>query len=437
MAAGPPYYRSRRECSFRSLSAPILTRLLSPVRRALMLGAAATALAAAQGPPPPSALHPAPSDSAIRIVLLTIGQGSQVYEMFGHNAIWVHDPSTATDFVYNWGVFDFRTQGFLVRFLRGDMRYTMDAQTIGNTLAYYKYLNRRMWAQELDLTVSEKRALVDYIRWNYLPQNRQYRYNYYLDNCSTRVRDVIDRVLGGRLREYLRGIPTDQTYRSHSLRLMQSAPLLVTGVEIALGRSTDTPLSADQASFLPVQLMDHLRNFKLDGGARALVAREWMLSDADRGPEPSNVPALWKALLPIGLVLAGVILGLWLVLHARISTAVVVAIVAGLVGIIGTILVLLVAITDHVAAHGNENLWILNPVWLVVAVALPRAMLKGAWGPKTTWIVWIGAGLSVCAMLMHLVGLSRQPNWDVIALLLPAQLAMAEIVRRTQKSNSR
>jgi hypothetical protein len=398
-----------------------------------------SAVAGAQSPPPPAipVTPPSAADSAIRIVVLTVGQGDQLYELFGHNAIWVHDPSTRTDMVFNWGVFDFNTPGFLPRFLRGDMRYTMAAETIQNTLAYYQYYNRRMWGQELDLTPAQKRSLVDFLRWNILPENRQYRYNYYLDNCSTRVRDAIDRVLGGKLRAYLQGIPTDQTYRSHSLRMMQSMPLINTGVEVALGRSNDKLLTAHQASFLPVQLMGYMKDFKIDG--RPLVLREFLVNEAARGPEPTTAPALWKGLVPIGLGLAGLLLVLSFILRARIATATGVALVAGIMGIVGLLIFLLATVTDHVAAHANENMWMLNPVWLVVAVALTRGVIKRRIGSVAKWSVLIGAGLGLCAVLMHLSGLSRQPNWDVIGLLLPVQLVMAGMVLRgrTDKSDSR
>ena len=397
--------------------------LFQSLRQALVVATAGTSLAIGQSPP-------APADSSIRIMLLTMGQGDHVYELYGHNAIWVHDPSSRTDSVYNWGVFDFNAPGFLPRFLRGDMRYTMDAQTIGNTVLYYQYLKRTIRAQELNLTPTEKRALVDFIHWNYRPENRQYRYNYYLDNCSTRVRDIIDRVLGGQLRTYLRGISTDETYRSHSLRMMQSSPLLVTGIHMALGRPTDLPINADQASFLPGQLMGYMKSFAVDGGKRPIVLREWMLNEPEnRAPEPTTVPALWKWYLPIGLVLAAVIAGAWFGLHSRATTAALVAIIAGTLGIVGTIIVLLVTVTDHLAAHGNENLWMLNPVWVVVAIALPIALFKQRWRIARSATL-LGVVLSLIAVLMHLTGLSRQPNLDLIGLLLPPQLAMAAIAWR-------
>jgi hypothetical protein len=410
------------------LNAPIRLLASRAVRGALLLTAAASVLATAQTTPPPATLDRAPTraDSAIRITLLTMGQGSEVYAMFGHNAIWVHDPAQAVDVVYNWGVFDFNSPGFLGRFLLGDMRYIMVGDTYAATLAHYKYLNRRIWAQELDLTASEKRALVDFIRWNALPENRQYQYNYYLDNCSTRVRDAIDRVLGGQLRAYLSAIPTDETYRQHSLRMMQSDKLLSTGIELALGRSTDVKLSANETSFLPVQLMNYVRGFKRAGG-RPLVMREYVLSEANRGPEPEGVPALWKGLLPIGLALAGLMLGLYYRTSARRTTATLIAIFAGIVGLVGLVIALLVTITDHVAAHGNENMFMLNPVWLVIAVVVPMLLLRGKAGGVARWAVIVGAVLSLGAVAIHLVGLSRQPNWDVIGLILPPQLAIAAI----------
>jgi hypothetical protein len=413
------------------LSLPIPSipaRIARRLRTLVLLVAAPTALAA-QSPPPPAvpAQPPTAADSALRIVLLTMGQGDQVYELFGHNAIWVHDPGQLVDTVYNWGVFDFRTPGFLGRFLLGDMRYMMAGETIDNTLAIYRYLNRRVWAQELDLTASEKRALVDYIRWNARPENSQYRYDYYLDNCSTRVRDAIDRVLGGRLRAYLQAIPTGETYRSHSLRLMQGQKLMVTGVDLALGRSTDVKLTADQASFLPYQLMQYARGLKLDGGSRPLVAREFLISDAERGPEPEHVPAMWKGLVPVGLALGLIILVLGYRVSRPVWASVAVAIVAGIQGLIGTVITLLVTITDHVAAHANENMFMLNPLWLILAIAVPMLLMRRRARGVARGTALVAGALALCAVVIHLVGLSRQPNWEVIGLLLPSQLAIVAL----------
>jgi hypothetical protein len=401
-----------------------------------LLGMTCVALAGAQTSAPPPPVYTGPltaADSGIQIVLLTMGPGDALYELFGHNAIWVRDPASPIEVVYNWGVFDFSTPGFLPRFMLGDMRYVMDGETIASTLTRYRYLNRRVWAQELNLTAAEKRALVDFIRWNALPENVQYRYNYYLDNCSTRVRDAIDRVIGGRLRDHLRGIQTDETYRGHSLRLMQEQKLLVSGVEMALGRPTDVKLTADQASFLPTQLQQHIRGVKLGNGA-PLVLSERLLSEAARPAEFEHVPELWKGLLPIGLVVAGSLAFLFFGASRPRTAGVLVAIFAGLFGLLGTIITLLVTITDHVAAHANENMFMLNPLWLVVAVAVPLLLFRGKARAVARWSAVAGAGLAACAVLIHLIGMSRQPNWDVIGLVLPIQLAIAAIAWRRSAS---
>jgi hypothetical protein len=394
--------------------------------RAAFLLAALSSLSAAQ-PAAIPATPPSPADSSIKITLLTMGQGDQLWEFFGHNALWVRDPVTGIDSVYNWGVFDLHAEGFLPRFLRGEMLYTMDAATIQLTLAFYRYYNRRIWAQDLDLTPSEKREIADYIRWNSRPENRQYRYNYYLDNCSTRVRDIIDRALHGQLRAYLRGIETHRTYRDYSLTHMERAPVIMTGMNVGLGRSADVPLTADEASFLPAELMGYLKDFTVDGGKRRLVSREYVVSEAERAPEPTTAPVLWKPYLAIGLGVAALILALAFGLRSRHATATVVAIVAGVFGLVGLVILFLVGFTDHVAAHRNENMWMLNPIWLVVAVALPMLLVRRR-GKVGRWFTLAGGALALCAVLMHVAGLSRQPNWDVIGLLLPSQLAMAALV---------
>jgi hypothetical protein len=406
------------------------------IRRAAPIAASLLALSslpAQRSVPAPDPMSAVVRSDSLRLYLVTMGQGDAVWELFGHNAIWVHDPAMSFDVIYNWGVFAFDEPGFIGRFLLGDMRYKMIGQYLEPTIAEYRKANRQVWAQELDLTQSEKRALIDYMRWHALPENATYRYDYYLDNCSTRVRDAIDRVVGGAVRSHLRSIPTDATYRSHSLRLMQGEKLLVSGVQVALGRPTDALLNADQASFLPVQLMQHLRGVRLDGGTRPLLGREFVLHAATRPPEPNVAPRLWKGFLPIGLGLAAAVLllafgrrGAEPTGSRKLATAI--AIIAGFIGTIGTILAFLVTATDHVAAHWNENMFLFNPLWLALAIVAPLLIVRRRAGKPSRWLAVAAASLAVLGVLVHLVGLSRQPNWDVIALALPIELAIATVI---------
>jgi len=380
-------------------------------------------------PPDPTTL--AYTSDSLRIYLITVGQGDQVWELFGHNALWVHDPAQAIDTVYNWGVFSFSQPRFVLRFLHGDMEYTMLGESLDNTIPFYRHLNRDVWAQELNLTSAEKKALVAFLHWNAQPENANYRYDYYLDNCSTRVRDAIDRVTGGQVRAQLRTIATDETYRSHSLRLMQGNTPMVSGVEMVLGRPTDAKATADETAFLPVQLMRHLRAVRLDGGKRPLIGEEFAINSATRPQEPSRAPRLWMGFAPLGLSLSVLVLWLGGALSAsqrRRPAAAVISILSAAFGILGTIITALVTLTDHTATHGNENIFMLNPLWLVIAVVAPIVILRGQPRTAARWLA-IGAGaVGVLAVLIHLVGMSRQPNWDVIALVLPVELAIAWVL---------
>src|SRR5437867_9473850 len=121
--------------------------------RVLCFSVIASALGAQSPPPRDTSAVPG---SELTISLITMGQGSEVWELFGHNAIWIHDARDGTDVAYNWGVFDWRQEHFIARFLKGRMLYAMAGFTIDETLRSYEYLNRTVWSQELNLTPAQR-----------------------------------------------------------------------------------------------------------------------------------------------------------------------------------------------------------------------------------------------------------------------------------------
>src|SRR3954451_8025969 len=86
--------------------------------------------------------------SNLTVYLLTFGWGDEVWERFGHNAIWIKDRALGTDTTYNWGMFDFNQPHFLRRFLTGDTRYWMEGIGLDPMLQYYKKQDRSILAQE-------------------------------------------------------------------------------------------------------------------------------------------------------------------------------------------------------------------------------------------------------------------------------------------------
>ena len=416
----------------------VLLLALSPV-----LALAQVRPSSAQKAPGPRVNPPPEPGSDLTVTLLTMGVGEQIWEMFGHNALWFHlerAPSLGgpIDVVYNWGVFDSRQPHFILHFLQKRMFYSMAGNSLEETLIDYRQLDRAVWAQELDLTNAQKAALRDFVVWNSRPENRNYWYDYYLDNCSTRVRDALDRVLGGVIRATFAGRKTTYTYRSETLRLTQRLHLLAAGIDLGLGRPADHQLSEYEAMFLPMRMRDYIRDLRVDdghGGTRPLVKSERMLLGTITHPEPTAPPQWFAAYLTIGLVLAAIFgtVG-WRAARgsagSRISAGVLFTIWAFGVGILGVILSLLWGATDHHFAFRNENLLLFNPLWLVLAVFAPMTAVKGRLSRTTRGLSSLVVVLGLLALLMHLIGISRQANGAVIALALPPMLALAWAVHR-------
>ena len=384
----------------------------------------------------------------VTVSLVTMGNGGEVWELFGHSAIWIHDNVTGRDTVFNWGVFDSRQPHFILHFLQGLMLYQMGGDTMDQLLYAYRYLNRTVVSQELDLSTAEKDSLLHLIQINARPENIQYRYDYFVDNCATRPRDLLDMVLGGQLRAHTNK-PSGTSYRWHTMRLMQGDKPLEVGVDIGLGEPSDREITQWQEMFLPRKLHDYVATLSVrdsaSGPVHPLVRGERVLYQATgRGPEPDAPPPLDLWLWPIGLVVAA--LFAWIGLRARDGDAgagirIAAALVLGLwcvaAGILGVILTLLWTVTDHVFAHANENLLLLNPLWLVLAVLVAIHLWTGRAARSTRLLAVALAGLSVLALLAHVVTLSREANWPTIGLALPAALAIAYTVARNRPATVR
>jgi hypothetical protein len=398
------------------------------------LGAAGTQ---GGGPPEPTAADLATA-GAVRVYLMTIGQGDVVWERFGHNAIRVVDPSRGTDLAYNWGIFDFNQPNFIGRFLTGDTRYSMEPIDAPSLAHYYATEeNRTVVQQELNLTSAQKARLRAFVEWNALEANKYYRYDYYNDNCSTRVRDALDLALGGALRRTIVGRPTNTTFRSHTRRLLAGDVPTYTGIQLALGRPADVPIDAWAESFLPGRLAEYARGVRVNtgGGAQSLVLREDTLFAARREPERASAPSY-----AIGYLVAGLALGALLVLLGRRGAAgargadagfgVLAGVYVLIVGLAGTALVLAGTVTRHTYMGRNENLLAANPVALVllvlllVAVGVRRPEARARWRARAAVVAAVLALCTVLGAVLTLLPGIGQRSTELFALLVPAHLAI-------------
>ena len=381
----------------------------------------------------PEPVSPAEPGSALTVYVMTFGPGRAVWERFGHNAIWIHDPAQGTDQAYNYGLFDFRQENFVLRFVRGQMWYWMAGFPSESYISQYERDNRSVWVQELDIPPGARIELQRFLQWNELPEHRFYHYDYYRDNCSTRVRDAIDRVLGGAIRRQTLPLPVGTTYRFHTQRLTANDPLIYTGLLVALGEKVDRPLSAWEEMFLPLSLREHLRKVTLpgpNGTTIPLVKSERTIFEST-APMPPGAPPNWVAgYLAIGLAIGVAAFALARgAREGRGSRAGLLALVGVwslLAGLAGVVITGLWGFTDHVMAASNENLLQLNPLSLLLVPFLAGA-IKGK--ARSTWVAsGLAAGIAMLGaigLLIQLLPAFGQVNGPVIALALPAHLGVA------------
>jgi len=382
--------------------------------------------------------------SELTISIMTMGPGELVWERFGHNAIRVTDARTGSDVTYNYGMFDFAQENFILHFIQGRMRYWMEGHPALAEIRIYRRANRSVWLQELDLTPAQRLMLRDFLEENAREENRYYRYDYYRDNCSTRVRDALDRALSGAIRAATDTAAAGTTYRFHTRRLTENDPLIYTGLETGLAGATDRPITRWEEMFLPLALREHLRTITItapDGSRRPLVRSETTVFESSAASPPVIPPTWWPVYLAVGAV-AGALLMYWgerlgSSRGARAGFGIVGGGWSLVAGAAGAILLFLWVFTDHVAAHANQNLFLLSPLSLPLAVLAPRlAGRRGAPSRGTTAFALLVGAAAGAGALWKLLPLPQQVNPEIMALALPLQLGLALSIWRSGHSDS-
>jgi hypothetical protein len=391
----------------------------------------ATAFTIGAGPAITQAQEPG---SELTVYLLTIGEGDFIYERFGHNAIWIHDAANGSSLAYNWGMFDDDQPGFIRNFLMGRMMYWMQPITMDQTLYAYQSSNRSVWAQELNLSNAQKKSLQQFVEINARDENKFYRYDYYRDNCSTRVRDALDLALSGELKRTLQPRAAHATYRSETRRLMLADIPTLTGMNLAMGPRIDQPLSAWDESFIPMELREWVREVRVSDAAgieQPLVKSERTLFQAARNESPERPPDFtrWYLLAGVGGAALFLLLGSIPARWGRITSGVLMAVWSLLIGLLGTLIAGLWAFTDHAVTYQNENVLQANPLSLLLVLALLGLALHTRWAARlAARVSLVVAGLSVLGLLIQVMPAFDQSNSDIIALLLPAHLAVAAVL---------
>ncbi len=313
--------------------------------------------------------------------MLTFGRGSHAFEKFGHNALLVSHGGK--HLVYNFGTFDDRSPSLLGDFLRGRVQYWVSVSTLELTLAGYGSLGRSVLSQTLRLSQVEAEGLDYELSTLVKPGKSNYRYHFYKNNCSTRVRDILDFHLHGALKNELQKRKAPFTYRDHALRLTGDSPLIYTALLVVQGKGVDQEIDQWDELFLPDKLqyaLSQLSRKGPDGSLAPLVVEETVLLESERRLPPSTPSSRGGLYLSFGLILGGVFAGL-----GRLGACAHrcrqfflwgTSSVLFLLGLLGAVLVFLSFVAAHDVARHNANLGSL-PFFLLFSPLAPAMALLG------------------------------------------------------------
>jgi hypothetical protein len=381
---------------------------------------ATSALSAAAEPPQ----FAEPADP-LTVELLTMGPGEHPFFKFGHNAIRIRDARKGSDTVYNYGTFSFDSPTLLQDFFKGRLQYWLSRESMATTLAHYAGEDRSLLTQRLSLSAAQKLELKRQLDRNARPENRTYKYDYFFDNCSTRLRDALERVTDKQLHDALKA-PATQSLRDHALRVTANYFLEYLVLSIGLGPLVDKPTDRWTETFLPEMLTEGIRHTQLraeDGSQRPFVLEEETLLEHhdDRLKKPPRWTLRFSAAGTfVGLCLAGLAQLSRRTRVASISLGVVLSLGGLVVGLLGLGLVALWTMTDHAVAYRNQNVLLLSPL----AIALPwygvRIALRGFQAiPRLRTLALLLASSALAALAWKLTPLEVQDNRALIAFFLP------------------
>jgi hypothetical protein len=315
--------------------------------------------------------------------IITFGPGQEeLYSAFGHSAIRLYDSLQRIDVAFNYGVFDFDQPHFYLNFARGYLYYMIDAYPYDLFRDHYIKHNRFVHEQVLNLTQGQKQKVADYLFWNMQPQNQSYRYDYFYNNCATKIRDVLETSLKGEVLFDSTYIKTNYTIRDLTDLYLGQQPWGDLGIDICLGLPMDKKASPYEYMFLPDYIessFDHATNKTT---SESLVKEKIITFE----PQKEKAPFHWfHPWIVFGIAFAIVGLITWRDWQRKKLTKWLDIIFFFVIGLIGILLLFLWTLTDHKAAATNFNLLWAIPTHVIVAIALLQKQ-KPKW-VKTYFLV--------------------------------------------------
>lgn len=386
--------------------------------------------------------------------LITVDVGDQVWDNFGHTALRVVDRNTRSDLVFNWGLFD-ASQGnvvFASNFFKGILNYQLGVSPPSWEFGRYEREQRSVWQDKINLTNAQKEILYKRLAWNLREENIVYSYQYFFDNCTTRVRDYLNEALGGRLASENRGLARS-TFRDEVQGHYASLPPVAVSLDILMNSRIDRPMTQFEELFLPAQLRRELRSFPSDvlrNGQRATMLEEPTVIMEFTAPSAKIsgyyfvggallIPVFFMLLMLKRVPLSSFSSQPGFTLRApQLSyrlmgiLTLVVSIISGIFGLIMSVAWL---VSAHLDLHHNLNLLLFWPTDIIGVIFAIRWLLAGrSYTMSSTmhnliilyFILHILAALTY--VFVALTGIAEQDVVSILIFVVPALIAFAVFV---------
>ncbi len=347
------------------------------------------------------------ADSPI-ISLITCGETDEhVFYLYGHTALRVQNGQD--DLVYNYGYFSPSQKHFILNFVLGKPMYSLGVISFQDFLWEYEAQGRSVVEQELNLKPEEAQALMEQLMWNALPENRDYQYNFYFDNCATRPRDLIDEAIGGIEYHMETDIPT---FRQAIRNKSHSAVWYTIGCDICLGWKTDQTMSVKDAAFLPSLLEE-----EMDSAVRADNDEPLVIHKKTWVPQTEEIYNPYERWYIPYLLFSLLIIIFFVLKYTKRDKALMVLrkSLYAILGIAGIIVWFLGIVSAHPHTWPNVNMLFFHPLWLILFFVRQKKSHRRA-------LKWLYFGNFVAIIMYLLLGTIQVlplaiPIWAVLMLV--------------------
>lgn len=357
-----------------------------------------------------------PLSETSEISIITIGPGAELYDKFGHSAFRIQDSLNGVDVVFNYGKFDFDTPNFYTKFAQGKLLYELGVSYYQPFFESYVAQNRWVKEQTLNLSYTEKQAVSDFLWNNAKPENKKYKYDFFFDNCATKIRDVVQEVIGDKLKFKEDHIKEEYTFRQLIQQNLIANSWGSLGIDLALGAVIDRKAKPIEYQFLPQYVYEGAANAFIhrNGKTESLAKRTTVLFENSPSPPENNF--LMSPLFVLGLLGSLIVFVTFRDYNRKVRSRYLDALLFFITGLIGIFLLLLWFATDHTATANNYNLLWAFPISIILLVAISKRNVS----PKLKRYV------SLLLLLLLLLTIHWITGVQVFAIgLLPLLIALA------------